>query len=137
MVPERTLRVSRWAPFAAAAATGAAALALHLRDPHVEGSWGLCPLKVLTGLDCPGCGGLRAVHLLTDGDLVGAASSNLVLVVALPFVVVLWLVWVRRAGTGRPVLPGGPSTSWLVTGAVLLVLFTVVRNLPVGAWLAA
>lgn len=117
-----------------------AALALRLRDPHVEGSWGFCPLQVSTGLDCPGCGGLRAVHLLTRGDLVGAASSNLLLVLALPLVLAGWVVWVRRARQGRPVLPEGPRTSWLVVAGVLSTVFTVLRNvphLPLGAWLAS
>ncbi len=114
-----------------------AALALHLRDPHVEGSWGLCPLRVLTGLDCPGCGGLRAVHLLTDGDLAGAASSNLLLVAFLPLVLGFWLLWARRSMQGRPVFPGGLRTSWIVVAAVVLTAFTVLRNLPLGSWLAS
>ena len=68
---------SRLNRLAAPAGLGAAALlttlALHFRDPHVEGSWGQCPLNLVTGLDCPGCGGLRAVNNLTNFDLAGAA----------------------------------------------------------------
>ena len=47
----------------------AATVALHLRDPHVSHSWGVCPLYALTGIYCPGCGGLRGVNDLTDGHL--------------------------------------------------------------------
>ena len=32
------------------------------------------------GIWCPACGGLRAVNDLTNGDVLGAASSNLVFV---------------------------------------------------------
>ena len=82
---------------------GGLTLALHLRDPHESGSWGLCPFSALTGLYCPGCGGLRAVNDLTHGDLMGAASSNLVFVVLVPVIVVLWLRWTGRAWAGgRP-----------------------------------
>jgi hypothetical protein len=114
-----------------------AAVALHLRDPHVAGSWGICPTLLLTGLDCPLCGGLRAVHDLTDLDLVAAASSNLLLVVALPVVVVLWLrrlraLW-RGGDAARPLAV--PPVVW-VLGLVAVALFTVARNLP-GSWLAA
>lgn len=119
------------------AGVGLATLALHLRDPHVEGSWGFCP-SALLGFACPFCGSLRAVHLLTDGDLAAAASSNLVLVVGAPFAVAAWLLALVRAARGRtPLLPRVSSAVWWVVG-VLLVVFTVLRNLPAGpfTWLA-
>ena len=81
----------------------AATVALHLRDPHVSHSWGVCPLYALTGIYCPGCGGLRGVNDLTDGHLGAAASSNLLLVVAIPFAVLVlarW-TWVSVAGQRR------------------------------------
>lgn len=123
-------------PLAAAGALGLASLALNLRDPHVQGSWGFCPFHALTGLWCPGCGSLRAVNDLTHGDVLGAASSNLVLVLALPFVAVIWAAWLRRswAGTRRRVTGVPPAVVWLVV--VPVVVFWVVRNLPFGAWLA-
>ena len=56
---------------------GVAALTLlHVRDPHDAGSYGYCPYLLLTGHPCPGCGGLRAANLLTNGDWIGALSSN-------------------------------------------------------------
>ena len=51
-------------------------LALHFRDPHASGSWGFCPWLALTGHYCPGCGGLRAVNDLTNGDVVGAPAAT-------------------------------------------------------------
>ncbi len=68
----------------------AASIALHLRDPHRSGSWGTCPWLLLTGTYCPGCGGLRAVNDLTDGQVGAAASSNLLFVGSLPFVAFWW-----------------------------------------------
>ena len=131
-----TSRAGRlWPPLAAAGAVGLATLALRLRDPHVSGSWGLCPTQWATGIDCPACGGLRAVNSLTHGDLVGAASSNLLLVVAVPVVVVAWMVWLAAGWQGRPARRRVPTWSWVVVGA-LIAVFTVVRNLP-GSWLAA
>lgn len=112
----------------------AASLALHVRDPHEQGSWGLCPLLAVTGHACPGCGGLRAVNDLTHGDLVAAASSNLYFVASIPLLAFGWLVWVRRSWSGQPV--HGPGTPTVIVALVLLVLFGVVRNTPWGAWLA-
>ena len=86
----------------------AATVALHLRDPHVSHSWGVCPLYAMTGIYCPGCGGLRGVNDLTDGHLGAAASSNLLLVVAIPFAILVlarW-TWVTWQGDGAAVVPG-------------------------------
>ncbi len=113
-----------------------ASVALHLRDPHEQGSWGFCPWLVLTGTYCPGCGGLRAVNDLTRGDLAAAASSNLLLVSSLPLLASLWArSTVRRwQGVRRPLPPSLVAAG--ATAAVLVVaLFWVVRNLP-GSGLA-
>jgi hypothetical protein len=123
-------------PLLSAATVAAATLALHVRDPHVTHSWGVCPLYAVTGLYCPGCGGLRGVNDLTNGHVTQAASSNLLLVLALPFAAVFFLRWTYGAWTGRevravPAMPR-PVTTTLV---VLTVVFTVARNLP-GSWLA-
>jgi hypothetical protein len=116
---------------------GVATLGLRLRDPHDSGGWGYCPFKLLTGLDCPGCGSLRAVNDLTHGDLAAAASSNLLFVVAIPVVVALWLLWVRRCWTGSPPrrVAAGTTTALWATALVVTVVFTVLRNTPWGSWL--
>jgi hypothetical protein len=115
----------------------AAAVALHVRDPHRAGAWGFCPFRVLTGWDCPGCGGLRAVNDLTHLDVASAASSHLLLVLAVPLLALGWLLWVRAAATGRalPRIRWTPLRTLVLLGVVLG--FTVVRNTAWGAWLAS
>lgn len=128
----RLLRGPAWA-----AAGGIAALALlHVRDPHEQGSYGFCPFLRLTGLPCPGCGGLRAVNLLTDGDVAAAASSNLFAISLVGLLVVAWAVWtVRRArGIAAPFLTWSPRT--IAIGGLLVAAFGVARLTPWGAWLA-
>ena len=116
----------------------ATTVALHLHDPHQQGSWGLCPFKLLTGWDCPGCGGLRAVNDLTNGDVAAAVGSNLLFVASLPLLVALWGRWLWRTWTGQPPRPSGPAMKPLVTAYfALLLVFTVVRNTPWGSALYA
>ncbi|QIX26392.1 DUF2752 domain-containing protein [Nocardioides sp. JQ2195] len=137
--PREADRASRLrSPLLVAAGVTAATLALHLRDPHVGGSWGLCPFNYLFGLECPGCGGLRAVNDLTHLDVVGALSSNLMVVLAIPVAVVLWLRWVRDAWTGIPARGRGLSLSAPVLAVALgaMLVFVVLRNIPAGSWLA-
>ena len=116
---------------------GLASLALlHVRDPHHSGSYGYCPFLVLTGHPCPGCGGLRAMNDLTNGDFVGAVSSNAMAVVLLGLLFGAWVVWMSRRWRGRRgPLPGLNATA-VVWVAVAFVVFGVVRNTPWGAWLA-
>ena len=124
------------APLWSAAGVAAATLAVHLRDPHTSGSWGYCPLYALTGIYCPGCGGLRGVNDLTNGHVGEAASSNLLLVLLLPVAVVLLGRWAVASWRGREVRLVPPLPRWLSTSLILVALaFTVARNIP-GSWLA-
>ena len=123
---------------AGALATGAVALAavawVGLVDPNRPGHYLTCPLLALTGLACPGCGGLRATHDLVRLDLAGAWAMNPLWVVAAPLLVGLWAVWLARSWAGRagPRVP--PAAAW--TGLVVLVLFGVLRNVPaLAGWL--
>ena len=67
-----------------------------------------CTLHETTGLNCPGCGGTRAVFALMHGDVLQAAADNLYFVLALPFL--LWWggygVWATVVGK-----PFGPPPS--------------------------
>ncbi|WP_371482264.1 DUF2752 domain-containing protein [Kitasatospora sp. NBC_00315] len=105
-------------------------------DPNAPGHYPTCPFLRATGWWCPGCGGLRCVHALSRGDLFTALHDNALVVGLAAVVAVLWLSRVRSAVRGvRPpgLVIGGRRTVLL---AVLLVLFTVLRNLPIGIGLA-
>ncbi len=95
-----------------------------LVDPHREGSlFPPCPFKLLTGWNCPGCGGLRMTHDLLHGDLAAAVVDNVFLLVGLPALLVWVLVRLRQ---GKRVM----TTPAMAVLAVLAITWTVVRNLP-------
>ena len=124
------------APALVAGAVLGASVVLHVRDPHVSGSYLFCPWLILTGTYCPGCGGLRAVNDLSRGDFVAAASSNLLFVGSLPLLLVLWARWFsdRWRGVRRVVDPRRSVLGASLLGVVALA-FWVLRNLPGMEWL--
>jgi Protein of unknown function (DUF2752) len=95
-----------------------------LVDPHKPHStYPLCPFKLLTGWNCPLCGGLRMVHDVLHGDLVASINDNVFALVGLPLLAA-WILWRRR--NGRPALPI-PTVVMIVA---LTIAWTVARNLP-------
>nr|WP_307788249.1 DUF2752 domain-containing protein [Streptomyces actinomycinicus] len=103
-------------------------------DPNEPGHYPACPLYRLTGLYCPGCGGLRSAHAFVHGDLLAALRDNAPGVAAYLGFALLWAVWVVRSVRGRPLrIAVTPARLW--AAGALLTMFTVVRNLPAGGWL--
>ncbi|AQW50113.1 DUF2752 domain-containing protein [Streptomyces violaceusniger] len=98
-------------------------------DPGEPGHYPVCPLLRLTGLYCPGCGGLRGAHALAHGDLAAALRDNALAVGCYALFAVCWVVWCVR---GR--FPAARLWHAGALGAVALV-FTIVRNFPFGGLL--
>ena len=122
-----------WPPLALGVGAVGAAVYIALVDPNQPGHYLLCPTKALLGIDCPGCGGLRATHDLLHGNVAGAMDHNLLWVIAVPVVVVLWVRWFLRRWAG---VSTGPSPRWhklqtpvLASLITLVIVFGVVRNL--------
>ncbi|TRV79188.1 DUF2752 domain-containing protein [Streptomyces sp. 130] len=104
-------------------------------DPNQPGHYPVCPLLRFTGVYCPGCGGLRSAHAFAHGDLASAFGANALAVAGYAVFAALWTVWLIREARGRPLRIAPRPVHWWAIGAVLL-LFTVIRNLPFGAVLA-
>lgn len=103
--------------------TGALAY-IGLRDPHASGfGFPACPFRLLTGWNCPGCGGLRMTHDLLHGDFGAAVVDNVFMLVGLPMLA-LWLILRWRGG--RTLMP----KSVVAVVIIAAVTWTVVRNLP-------
>ncbi len=120
-----------WAvPAVIGAGVAAATAYTSALDPSTDHAFPLCPLKYVSGADCPACGALRAVHSLSRGDVIGAADHNVLFVVALPFLLVGYGLWVAHSLGYR--VPQVRLSGRAVTALVaVVVIFGVVRNLPV------
>ncbi|MGW3622341.1 DUF2752 domain-containing protein [Streptomyces sp. NPDC000880] len=104
-------------------------------DPGEPGHYPVCPLLRFTGIYCPGCGGLRSAHAFIHGDLTTALGANAIAVVGYGIFAVVWVLWLIRAVRGVPLRIAVAPVWWWSLGGVLLV-FSVIRNLPFGSALA-
>ncbi|WP_418956520.1 DUF2752 domain-containing protein [Streptomyces tritici] len=123
------------APLGTLAGVAAAFAYVGTVDPNEPGHYPVCPLLRLTGLYCPGCGGLRSAHAFVHGEFAVAFGSNALAVIGYGVFAILMAVWLVRAVRGRPVRIGLAGGWWWALGA-LVAVFTLVRNLPFGAALA-
>jgi hypothetical protein len=111
----------------------AGVVALFLFDPGTHGFFPQCWFHKITGWNCPGCGGTRAVYALLHGHWRQAGHDNLLLLVLLAAAAARlgWQCW-----RGRPLrLLDLPTGGWWILLAVT-VGFAVIRNLPGFAWLS-
>ncbi|MCX4727174.1 DUF2752 domain-containing protein [Streptomyces sp. NBC_01306] len=123
-------------PLGTLAAVAAAFTYVGAVDPNHPGHYPVCPLYAVTGIYCPGCGGLRSAHAVAHGDFAAALGDNALAVVGYAVFAVVMVVWLIRAVRGRPAerFTVRPALWWGI-GAVVLV-FSVLRNLPMGSFLA-
>ena len=100
-------------------------------DPAMHHTFPSCPLRSMTGYQCPACGGQRAAHQLFNGNLSQAFQANPLFVISVPYICTgLLLLLLRkrsrrvavfmRIGYGKQAL-----TAWIVA----ILIFWVVRNL--------
>ncbi len=101
-------------------------------DPNQPGHYPMCPTLALFGIDCPACGGLRATHALANGDLLRAMDHNLLFVLAVPLIIVGWVVWFYRSWTGTRWADSPRKRAFTKWGPIallaVLVVFGVARN---------
>ena len=102
-----------------------------LVDPSKGGAYPRCPSRLLFGIDCPACGGLRGTHDLLHGHVREALDHNLLLPAYLAVIAGMAGMYLLPL-IGRPARAMHPPR-WLVVAAVVVVVaFTVARNLPVA-----
>ena len=103
---------------------------LYFFKPGTSPIYPPCPFHLITGLYCPGCGSLRAIHALLHGRILNALDLNPLMVVSIPFLgygfISLALYKIR--GRGLPQLIKHPFWVWAIF--VLIIVYTILRNIP-------
>ncbi|MGI8458615.1 MAG: DUF2752 domain-containing protein [Propionibacteriaceae bacterium] len=97
-----------------------------------------CPLRTLTGWDCPLCGGTRLGSALLHGDVEAAFVANPLVLIGLGVLVVLGGLWIVEAIGGPRFRPPArvqtvsrrlSPTTWTALALGLGLGYAVARNL--------
>ena len=106
-----------------------AAVVLYIFDPETAGFFPVCAFHQLTGLQCPGCGSLRALHQLAHGNIAAAWRFNPLLLAIMPLAGWLALRELVRVAFGWrwPGIITRPIVGWSLV--VVTVAFGIARNL--------
>ena len=108
----------------------AAIILLRIFDPATSRLFPPCPIYYFTGLYCPGCGSLRAIHQLLHGHLQSAWAMNPMSVLLFPFLTYELICeaafYLGQQRLPRFTLPG----AWIRALCAAILLFGIVRNLP-------
>ncbi len=123
------LRPKFWYVVLAVLAVASLSLVLYSFDPTQNSFYPVCFFHRATGLLCPGCGSLRAMHQLLHGHVFTALRDNLIMMLTLVIAGVFGL----RHGWLK--LQSKPATLnvqpvWIWTGVITFFIFGIVRNLP-------
>ena len=91
-----------------------------------------CPFYILTGLQCPSCGGQRAIYQLLHGHALEALEFNPFLVLSIPYAVLLmlvtWFIPKNRCVKLRKVCYHRIT---ILVYCILMIVWWVVRNINV------
>lgn len=89
-----------------------------------------CPFRLITGMQCPGCGSTRAFYQLMHLHPIAAFKLNPLMILTLPFIVYGFLGYTKSAITGDPhrrvFIPSIYLWGWLA----LMIFFWIFRNTP-------
>ena len=117
---------------------GLFAYGLGLSALYATTGFGLpCPFRLITGWDCPLCGGTRMGSALLHLEIGAAFAFNPLAMVALVVVGSLGVAWTVQLAGGPALRPPTAmrerfaavrGTWWLVAGLAVLVGYTVLRN---------
>ena len=103
----------------------AGAVYLFIFGPGQTGFFPLCPFRLFTGYQCPGCGTTRALHQLVHGHFLAAFMLNPLLLIASPF-----LLWALLRYSVIVLQGGVPRRNALPAPYIYAIFFVVV-----GFWI--
>lgn len=105
------------------------AVALYALFCSVTGLLPRCPLKMLTGLQCPGCGSQRAFYALLHGRFAESWSYNLLLPLLLLYTLAVVLLPLLPWKPARRIHSALTSVGAMIGLLAVIVAWWIIRNI--------
>lgn len=89
-----------------------------------------CPIKTITGLDCPGCGAQRAAHYLLNGEIQLALVQNSFVFIIAPYLLLgFYLQLVPEPKTWETRLKKTLYNQKAIIGlGIIALIYTILKN---------
>jgi hypothetical protein len=126
---------SRFAAIILAATLAGGGAVVFFFNPATHTFYPVCQFHRLTGLNCPGCGMTRALYALLHAEFFRALRDNALFILALAMLTVRAARFRWNTFRGRTNSEFFP-VKFLWPLLVVAVAFTVLRNLPMFAFLS-
>lgn len=114
--------------YCALTAIGFASLAI--LDPAEANFIPICPCRLLTGLYCPGCGSLRAIHAITRLRIDRALAYNPMLVLFVPLFIWFFASNLATACWGPDKIKFSLPPAFAKSLLLIIMVYFVIRNIP-------
>ena len=111
-----------------------AATVLLLFPPTRFSFYPQCPIHEYLNLQCPGCGGTRALVALLHGHLAEAFHFNALIALLVPVVIACGIPCYSRFLQRKPLHWPQPSPLAMHAALAVTAAFSVVRNLPLHSF---
>jgi hypothetical protein len=118
--PNKTLRIIIWG-----SSLPALLAASFLYFPHATTGPVLCPMALILGMPCPGCGITRAFSYASHGHFLEAFGFHPLWPLLLAYFVFLWGYQIAEAAQGSP--PKLPTYRIAGVAIIVLLVFWVLR----------
>ncbi len=92
-----------------------------------------CPIKTITGLNCPGCGITRMLLAILQLDFYQAFRYNPLLFICLPFFIFFYLESI--ISKKEPLYNKIPTKVWIII-IIVFIIYGILRNIPFFDFLA-
>ena len=90
----------------------------------------LCPIKTITGLDCPGCGITRMFVALFHGNIYQAFRYNPLIFIELPIIFILIILYKLKKEYRKAI-----NIVFIVL-LIVTIVYGILRNIPMFYFLA-
>ncbi len=97
-------------------------------DPTTSHLMPKCLFRMLTGYDCPSCGGQRALHALLNGEFYNAFILNPFLFLVAPYLLAILYSTFSKSRVAAAIKPFVSHQTMVYTYIALYLLWWIVRN---------